>query len=557
MKQTFTIFGTPEAKRPRVGTEGIDQSPDKSSKLSSNAAKVNYTFSFILIEIANNCISTLLTNLKTPLDFKRENLKKTIAVYDAAIAGGKLEAEFIEEANISKQDLKEQLLKVQNLINQKSELDAVLTGALPFAQRSLSPTFIYQYKQCFGDKYRTEEDVRKHLSVMLKNISEGNNKVNVLEQHVKFFEIKGQVTKSLQEYLASTRNSLKRQIELKIGSVATEVEKKQYRELYNLSEVETTQETCNRVTGYIQSNKDKICLTMKGIAACMQDNDYLKYIESCSFLSQVILYRQIARDLQKTALVTGEEYEEQKNIPPGLNLTVKFTSGGCSSMLVGDMGAYSNMPSKFLVTLMNYRSFMTKEVEAQEKEYSFKVLHQIESMRSTSALITIPMFFELAENHYQSVRNGSEEYSWNKIHEQLPMAMQKSVPSATFIENAVGKFLTVSFPYDYRDVSSDHDSAEILEQKNKNIVTDYILYKAQVAEQDITDVDSENSFVKNGCTFSIDSSKNPVKVKDIKSFPLKILTDVMQHWYCEQELDFQLIHDNIIVTLTGSDSYSN
>ena len=436
-------------------------------------------------------------------------------------------------------DLQAEFEYVNQLISDEASLNKELNGAFPFAKRNLCSTFISSIKNISEFSSLSQQNITKKLREIqrhLRSYKEVNDEITRL---MHFFEIDIKYSINKQKYLVSTIKSLQTQISKLIGEEANEEQIKFYKTIHPEFQNETNEVIINHVNSYIDNNAGKIVDTMTNIAKYMLNSEYLDYIRDQPFLTQVMVHRQISRDLQKTLLVEGNI--DQISIPPGLNSTLKITASGSATVFVGELGSYKDIGNTYTVTLENYKNYFSKPgVTATEREIVFKTLHQVESIRNASTLITLPMFFELASVGFHSIRCDGYKYNFIEIDVQMPVAMEGAVSASIFLNNALSGLLPYDLPYDYRAIQ-DHKKGAILDYKNKILLFDYILFKSEICNKVIVfdencrqkQYDSENGkycFILE----KIDSNElinKDFQVIGIKKFPIDIIKDLMVDWY--------------------------
>ena len=304
-----------------------------------------------------------------------------------------------------------------------------------------------------------------------------------------------------------------------IGRSPQDGEVEYYRSIHSKEQSHSIDQIKEEVEKYIADNSSSIRTTMLQTQQYVMHPEYLQYLRTGDFLSQVMSYRQISRDLQKTLLVNGEE--GQLNAPPGLNTSIKITLGGAACMFVGELGSYKRIADVNIGTLQNYHRYIKAKlegtkVEKVEKEEAFEALHQVEVIRSSAALLTLPMFFELAGCSYSSITG--KQYDLKEIHQLFPMAMKGAVEGAVFINNST----QADFPYDYR-YEGNRTKALELEKRNKVILIDYLQYKQGTSditgteEKNTTEFESKVKFDDNG--------------KVIKKCFASVFFDLINSWY--------------------------
>jgi len=496
--------------------------------LENACSDYKFAASYILTDIGNKLLLTASTRYEEigdPLDFIIKKLQNDLSLYGAAKLGlitpehlniirklvvteglddnarealqgvvqvqekltNILEVQGIENKLVV---INEELIHVKGLSGTRQELNKMLQAAFPFAERRLSQTFIKKYQD--GIRNISEDQIIEDLRIFYTQISSQqglttsfylpNNPEITSEKMLEFFDVEVNMQKrkgSTHKYLKKTTDDLAKEIEKIIGRDPTDSEVLRYCKVHDVDT--NIQEITNTVRGYIAEHSDEIRNTMQGIAKYMQHPDYLASLRSEDFLVQILAYRQLSRDLQKTVLVEGNA--EQRNIPPGINSTIKITTGGSATLFLGELGSYKNIGKNNTETLRHYKDFYCYDAEPIEKEDVFKSLHQIEAIRSSSALVTHAMFFELAAENFEPKRlcpGNNWHYDFNKIATQMPMAMKGAVGGAIFLNSAFEDKLTSNLPYDYR-LEGDKGDADILHSKNSNILFDFLLWKSGIS----------------------------------------------------------------------------
>jgi len=458
----YFLYGTPE-KRPRLSGE----IQELIKKHKATAA------TFFLNQISNAVLRKYL-NQEDPLVFRQKELselKQILKLADTeSLTLGQGQPDI--KTRIAKLEQEEETLKT--LIGNRNMHQEKLIGAFPFAERKISISFIEKYIEKFPNRSNwSTEQIKEDLECILKITKDGNLTTDHSD-YLSLLEIKTALNKSQSSYLAPTKNSLIKALEKVIGRSPQESEVEYYRSIHSKEQTHSIDDIKAEVEKYIADNSSCIRTTMLQMQQYVMHPDYLQYLRTGDFLSQVMSYRQISRDLQKTLLVNGEE--GQLNAPPGLNTSIKITLGGAACVFVGELGSYKRIADVNIGTLQNYHIYTKAklegvEIETVEKEEAFEALHQVEVIRSSTALLTLPMFFELADCSYYSSIIG-KKYDVKAIHEFFPMAMKGAVEGSVFLNNAT----QADFPYDYRYEGNKSKALE-LEKRNKVILIDYLRYK--------------------------------------------------------------------------------
>lgn len=512
---SVTVFGSQEAS-----VMDIDDPSFYIQHLQDSCAKGDYLASYILTDIGNRLLLTKLSRyseIGDPLAFMLQKLYDDKTLYESAKLGSitathlntiqqlannesldkiirkelqsMIEAQQEVETTLELQNIDDKLLDISAqlehinlLFENRQNLNEKLQGAFPFAQRRLTKTFTSNYQKNV-DNVKEQEiigNLRTTLSILLDEDQHlGVNSYN--DKIVKFFGVPVHKSGNGTRYLAKTTGPLKNKIEGVIGREPNQNDIIKYCKVHNIDINATNPEVIKtEVRDYITENEQNIYNTMQGVAAYMLYPDYLASLTKEDFLVQTLAYRQISRDLQKTVLVEGNA--EQRNIPPGINSTIKITTGGSATLFLGELGSYKTIGENNTETLKNYKDFFCNGYSAVEKEEVFKTLHQIEAIRSSSALLTHAMFFELASENFMPKRLGPTanwQYDFAEISTQMPMAMKGAVSGAVLLNDAFEGKLSSNLPYDYR-FQGDQKNAAVLDSKNSNILFDFLLWKSGV-----------------------------------------------------------------------------
>lgn len=412
-----------------------------------------------------------------------------------------------------------QLQQYRNKCNEK-----MLKGAFPFVPKQLTATFITKYNEATGSNIEKDKILKSLINIREILADKAEDKLGDLNQLCGLLKVKVETT-SAGQYKATTKKSLRTQIENLIGRGPSEDDIKEYIKLNKkeLSQDETFETVKgdntkvvkyirNKVDEYVTKNSKEIYANLKHSERYVTDPDYLKELQYQDFLVQVRAYRKLNRDIQKDILLSGDE--GKRNVPPGLNTTVEITPGGSSSLWLGELGSYSDIGARHLETLKNYGEYTSgnRKIGEKEKEKELTSLSQIEAIRNTSALLTNAMFFELATMKFKPIRvvEGEKEYNFSDIAEQMPMAMSGAVSGSVYLERGFKEKLTGKLPYDYREEGKKTE-AEILDTRNKNVLFDWLSSKIKIRDiQDYINSVTETSAV-------LDSLKNDMGWEVIKS----------------------------------------
>lgn len=395
----------------------------------------------------------------------------------------------------SKETITKELQKVENLQKQRDDLNIILKGAFPFSTKKLSLSFIKEYQNKIGNKINEDKIVKRLTEFRdqlpffeskpssINDYSYSNKLCELLNVNIKFLQSK--------TYSKDTLRSLANKIDSIIGRAPTAKDIQEYIRLNaeklskdnNFCKLESDQDKIKHikatVNDYLVSNASEIYKILEETAIYATDPDYLQELnkgaDKQDFLVQVRAYRKLHRDLEKVVLLSGDE--GKRNIPPGVNTTIDITSGGTASLMLGTLESYKSIGERLSETLKYYQNFITTGT-IHEKEKEFKLLSQIEAIRNTSALLTNVMFFELAESEFSSVQilANNKQYNFQNIDEQMPMAMKGALSGSVYLDMEFNEILTGKLPYDYRK-DGDAANGEILNNRNKNILFDYLSYK--------------------------------------------------------------------------------
>lgn len=295
----------------------------------------------------------------------------------------------------------------------------------------------------------------------------------------------------------------------------------------------------------LSNNSDQISRlydNLRNTKLYITDSEYLKEVAKQEFLVKVLAYRKINRDKAKSILIEIEN-KERAVVPPGLNSTVDILHQGSMSHLVGELGSYKHIGQQYNKTLENFSDYFRSKYRQNssesdthimpgEREEEFESLFLIEIMRNSAALLTNPMFFELANVNYAPLRTigdcevkqaesalkeiekkhqkkkstpnphqnalkeakaklktlseqqkkqaYTKEYEFSLIHDQMPMAMKEAVTAAIYLENSFKNFLNKRLYYDYRNIIDNKEGAAILAQRDNNILFDWICFKSGI-----------------------------------------------------------------------------
>lgn len=142
------------------------------------------------------------------------------------------------------------------------------------------------------------------------------------------------------------------------------------------------------------------------------------------------------------------------------------------------------------------------------------------------------------------------KYERNKIDKLMPMAMKGAVGGVTYIENEISQNLSSRLIYDYRHVDNrEKISAELLEIKNHQIMFDFICAKSEIVDRhngkvlDISLLRKQNwtthinletnitTVKKDKYEFELQNINNEYKIIKIKTFPAKIIQELLEKEY--------------------------
>lgn len=294
------------------------------------------------------------------------------------------------------------------------------------------------------------------------------------------------------------------------------------------------------------------------------DPEYLESLNQEDFLVQVRAYKQLGRNMIKNILLLSASGCEtiKINIPPGINTTLEIFPTGSTKYFLGELGAYNKISMLNLCTLKNYQSFICKDLDSKEKENEFKLLSQIEAIRNCSALLTNPMFFELARAGFVQYKSekSQEPYNFDKIATQMPMAMGGAVSGSVYLEQQFSKFLKENqLCYDYRGEGKEKNG-RILADRDSKILFDWLCYELGRTEKIFYTEFKKNTniqatFAQQGWSYGneknrtkssketqneyeltteevmIDDKRVLVTISDIQRFPLKIFDSLITNWY--------------------------
>jgi|GEM_PF-5627950 len=500
----YTVYATP----PASPSYALEERGGLAVVIKSKFLSIKqYHATYLLLEISNNVLANIYIKrpIEDPLTYVRRSRKQEYNIKLLAAkaltsdesaedgmdgASGLYEEEMggitSEILKVEAEAIKLEIAKISSLIGDREDLNSKLLGAFPFAKRGLSKTFIEKYNKRLASTSSEDEIISSLMSIRaLKQLP-------VSEKVVKFlnlFDIEGKTIQDGSRYLQKTHAALSHKIDNMIGRKVTDEDVSYYRKVHRrdlegrgmqrLSDAELEAE----VRQYISANSERIKVTMDGIAKYMFHPEYLDLLSQQDFLTQVICYRKILRDLQKTLLVDGSA--DQRNVPPGINTTIKYTYAGSSTILLGELGSYEDMSQAHLATLRNYGNYFQNPIvfPAVEKEEEFKALQQIEAIRNPAHILMQAMFFELAKvefdpsSHRRVNPNEKLPYRYEFIADQLPMAMSGAVMGSVFINNAVSKMVEDDFPYDYR-LEGKRLEGKLLHKKQNNLLFDYLIWKS-------------------------------------------------------------------------------
>ena len=369
----------------------VDTSLAYIDHIKNSYEKENYPVSYLLTDIGNRLLLTTVkkfNDIGDPLIFFAKKLEKDKSLYETAKLGIELKTLTNEDLSainnlLKNQDLPEEqrlalgkitqitqkysellselekdnqlsnaeidskindinsdLNYINLLYTNREELNAKLINAFSFAQRHLSKTFIDKWQATF-DNHETEQEINTKLQNLLEKIGYDrlNFSVNEFRSSViKILNSKDDKTKAQDRYIAKTADSLKEKIEKVIGRKPTENEIAKYSNSHPEMKDKNVEEITAEVRDYIATNSGKILETMQEVSRYMLHPDYLEMLrETDDFLFQTFTYRHMSRDLQKVVLVEGNA--EQRNIPPGINSTIKITAGGSATVFLGELGS--------------------------------------------------------------------------------------------------------------------------------------------------------------------------------------------------------------------------
>jgi len=471
--------------------------------------------------------------------------------------------------------LKEEYDFLETIYTKRNELAQTLKGAFPFIPRKLTLTFIENYNEIKGGTYEYGyEEILEELDEFRKTIDKGGNiSPDSIKVHCAILGIKEEFKDDKEsEYTPKMLSKISQKINrITCGEVAPS-NKKQYLRLHGLASSKKAEQIAalQELKEYIDENLSHIHETIRQTAQYATDTEYLKMLDKQDFLTQVRVYRKLNRDIQKNTLIEGSE--GIINVPPGYNTTTTLKpSGNANFRFGGDFsGKYSEFGQKFFATLQNYKNVFVYGMNPKEKEYELPTILQVEAIRSTISLLTSAMFFDLAEVSFEPLRENATPYSYDKIHEQMPMGMKDAVKAATYIEQTISQELTARFPYDYRIVVK-NNKADTLNKKNQNILFDYLCFKTnardihELLSQDI-DIASNNlkdegwniskkeagffndkyleiTLEKEGYKLIFQKKNDKYSLSSIKSFPASLFNNLINEWY---KIDLSYLQDQTI-----------
>lgn len=281
--------------------------------------------------------------------------------------------------------------------------------------------------------------------------------------------------------------------------------------------------------------------------------------------------------MKNILLLSASGWETIKiNIPPGINTTLEIPPTGSTKYFLGELGSYNKISMLNVSTLKNYQSFICEEMDSKEKENEFKLLSQIEAIRNCSALLTNPMFFELARAGFVQYKDGDpqeEKYNFDKIATQMPMAMKGAVAGSVYLEQQFSKSLKKNqLCYDYR-ADGIEKNGQILAARDYKILFDWLCYELGRTEKIFYTKFSQNTnikatFARKGWTYGNEKNrtkssketnneyelttekiktgdgKTLIIISDIQRFPLKIFDSLITNWYGN---DIIMNNDTILI----------
>lgn len=607
------VLGTPS--KPLANPKDYVDNLESNLSISS----LSYLTSYLLVDMGNTLLVGATkegyAKIKDPLKIKKESLEKGIEKYNNIISSTKVVIESLQDKNL-KQKLRDDVVniitadaekvqsevsKLENLQKQRDKLYENYRGLFQAIPRKLTATFINKYEE-ITEKASSDKEILTFLMEQRSEIKVKKNYKNV-STLCKLFDVEEKLKQNEDPTLPTLR-SLEKKMDSLLGEVTDDAIKQyninnyylniksvsvdintlepiQTKHAYKSHSIKKYSASAPKLTrSLVTELKDKL---NNGILTHFQeiyevsaklmtytyDPEYLNKVEEQSFLVKVRAYRGLIRDVEKNILLREDE-KVQIAISPGDNTMVKIHPTGATSIEVGELGSYKRIASNNLKTLQNYQNFhysLTNKqpCEALEKENIFMTLFEIEAIRNSSALLTTPMFFELA---HQQFKGYYATYQFENIAQQMPMAMKGAVSGSVYIETLLKDYLGIRLPYDYREDGKE-ENAEKLDNLNQHILFDWLSYKMNInqicqdynehikasKEGDYSDDTSESLELDNvgwskhrsknkiclnsekyEITLKLDQQSKSYCLAKIKAFSMDVFRELITNWYGKDAL---------------------
>lgn len=386
-------------------------------------------FSYLLIDLGNRLLqlestARMYTKLKNPIQVKITNLEDRLSLYEVAgICFENKEAMSVKEINewITKQDklketypkilkdLKAELTESKIIYDLFKKLQPELKSAFPLVPKKIPETLIKKYNE--QNNNNSKEVILQDLltvSKILKTYTDGSFATLKADQLVSVNRIYKLFDTEQAKFETSTtaknqRTKILNSIKSVIGRSPSDTEIKEYAIKHGINPDLERDEIIKVAISYIENNSKDIYRIMESSAILAVDSDYLKLLEEQDFLVQVRIYRKI--NITVGEFLCKVQGQSHMVVPPGKNGYITMNDNGTVTTKSLAFQKYSDL-AKQTWLLENYKSnyFGDKTHEYSPKDEIFHSTFQIEAIRSTSTLVTVPMFFDLALEKYQPLR---------------------------------------------------------------------------------------------------------------------------------------------------------
>ena len=385
------------------------------------------------------------------------------------------------------------LVEVTALQKMRDELAIDLKGTFPFVPRMPPKTFAkeypkellphipdkakvarqlaeYRYKLKIKDAFfiTPENNQLKALcklfNIEIKRTIGGKVKQEVLTDLLS--KIEGIIGRYPEDHEIKEYMRLTKQQDKDMGKVAEEVHKKVQDKLADLYAYIDRKNllALDIATGISRTYKDILRDQQDAIAKLDIPNPDAPEQNKKNFLAQVRADRKFNRVAYKDAVIEDNS-EGTFNLPPGRDTTNTFYSSGSMSQFVGTLSTYREIGSNPHKAPTEFKETIIKDQPRSNSISKFRNLFQVEAIRSTSALLTNAMFFDLVEKKTLKIED---------LADKMPMAMKEAVPAAVFLEHSLRDQQSSRMVYDYRGEGKELP-AKILAAKNNNILYQWLV----------------------------------------------------------------------------------